>query len=315
MLDDKSLLRLTYKIYGLKIKSEILLPELSAISEQECGHIDATISYGKVPKELKSPIFKNKFFQISKSEFYFHIIGVAHYYVTNGNSIVIEPDAECDQEEVKAFLLGSSLGMMLIQRNIVALHGGTVVVDGKGIIITGHCGAGKSTLTSAFIKSGYPFLADDVSALGNNAEGSIIIHPTFPQQKLCKDAMEKMDYDTNKFSIVDIDREKYAIPLDKSFISSPVPLWAIYEINIGTSGNVEISEVLGSDKIKILLKSIYRIEISRQIGFESQYFKYCMNIAKNIPIFKISRPKDVFSVKEQMELIKNTLNIIDEKVI
>lgn len=36
---------------------------------------------------------------------------------------------------------------MLIQRNIVAIHGGSVLIDDKAIICTGDTGAGKSTLT------------------------------------------------------------------------------------------------------------------------------------------------------------------------
>ena len=35
----------------------------------------------------------------------------------------------------------------MIQRDIVAIHGGTIVIDNKAIILTGNRGAGKSTLS------------------------------------------------------------------------------------------------------------------------------------------------------------------------
>ena len=47
----------------------------------------------------------------------------------------------------------------------MVIHGGIILINGMGVIITGHMGAGKSTLISGLIDKGYPFLADDVSVL------------------------------------------------------------------------------------------------------------------------------------------------------
>jgi len=300
-----------YKVYGLKIRSEILISELPIISNLEDECFDATISYGKVLEEIKDAICKNEVIQISKNEFILRVRGVANYYVANGNSIIVEPEAESNMEDVKLFLLGTSLGVMLMQRNTIAIHGGTIVVNGKGIIISGHTGVGKSTLISAFRDKGCFFLADDVSAVENTPDGEIIIHPSYPQQKLCRDAMESMSYDINKYIKVDPIRDKYAIYSDEKFLYSPVKFSAIYEINIGKSNKVEISEVSGSKKIIILLRNIYRIELCKYIGFNPQYFKYCMNIASNVRIYEITRPKSVFSVDDQIRLIENTLKVID----
>jgi hypothetical protein len=312
MDNNKGVPKYYYMVYGLRIKSEVYLPELTSIDEPESEYIDATISYGKVSEVVEGKILKNHFLKISKSEFFLFIKGVAYYYVAQGNTIVVEPEELCNKKDVKTFLLGSSLGMMLIQRSIVAIHGGTVIVNKKGIIITGQSGAGKSTLISSFVKSGYEFLADDVSAIGETMDKNFIIHPSYPQQKLCRDAIERMGFNLTMYSKIDDQRDKYAIPLRKSILQMPVSLSSIFEINIGATDKVEVCEVFGAEKIKIFLRNIYRMEFYELTGVELKYFNQCLNIVKKVRIYRVTRPKDSFSVKEQMELILNTLKSNDE---
>ncbi|MBV7276196.1 hypothetical protein JMF89_13580 [Clostridiaceae bacterium UIB06] len=296
-----------YEIYGLKIKSEIPIMNIPSSGGCECKYYDATIYYGKVPKEVKHFIYKNGVIEVSKNEFLLRIIGVANYYVANGNSIVVEPISGGNLEEVKLFLLGTSVGVLLMQRNIIAMHGGTIALDGRGIIIAGYNGAGKSTLISAFLKDGYSFLSDDVSVVENSLDKGIIVRPGYPQRKLCRDTIENMGYDINKFLKVDSCRDKYATYSDKNFLCHSVPLLYIYEINTSRINKVEMCEILGSEKIKILIRNIYRGELFRYIGFNSDYFRCCVNIAKNIKVYKITRPVDGFSINDQMKLIKNSL--------
>ena len=45
-----------YRVYGLNIESEILVPELSILKEHERNNIDAKINYGVVCDEIKNLI-------------------------------------------------------------------------------------------------------------------------------------------------------------------------------------------------------------------------------------------------------------------
>lgn len=297
-----------YQIYGLIIKSELEIPEL-CISSNKGNKYDVNISFGSVPRFIHQSIFTSTWWQISNSEFYMYIEDVGHYYVTNGKSIIIEPDAGGDMEYIKVFLLGSALGLLMFQRNIIAIHGGTIEINGQGIILTGQSGAGKSTLNSAFRKQGYSFLSDDVSALGKDETGHIIIHPAYPHAKLCSDTMLKLGYNLNNFSsLIDREREKYSVPLDKEFSDHITQLGAIYEISVENTENVKIIEVLGIKKFKLLFRNIYRIEITSFLGFDTNYYKQCLEIAQNIPVYNLIRPANKFTVNEQMELILRSVN-------
>ena len=70
----------------------------------------------------------------------------------------------------------------MIQRDIVAIHGGTIVIDNKAIILTGNRGAGKSTLTTGLRLKGYPFISDDVAAIEIKDSIPMVKHG-FPYQK------------------------------------------------------------------------------------------------------------------------------------
>lgn len=313
--DSERVTKYTYKVYGMNIESEIFLPELLLVSNKEDDYVDVTISYGVMPKGIRHELENSQTYKFGKNEMWFSIKEVAQYYIYNGNAIIVEPYPNGDMEDIKIFLLGSAFGMLLIQRDIVAIHGGTVIVDGQGVIFTGDSGVGKSTLTAALRKKGYAFLADDVSVTSKGIDGIPVINPGYPQQKLCKDAMEKMGYDTDKFIMIDSDRDKYAIPVCNDFFKEAVPLGAIFELAIGEVNNVHVSEVIGSEKLKVLLKNIYRIELTRYIGISPSYFKSCVDIVKKIPLYRIIRPKDTFSIKQQIEFITETLKFMNRKTI
>jgi hypothetical protein len=296
-----------YRVYGINVQSEIVLPELVINNHKEYACADVVISYGLMSKEIDHEIQEYKWFNFQKYEMWFLVSDIAKYYIHNGNTIIVEPYDNANSHDVKAFLLGSAFGMLLIQRNIIAIHGGTIVIDGKAIVITGEQGAGKSTLTAALREKGYFFMADDVSVIGRRKDIKYVIHPGYPQQKLCRDAMEKMGYNVEAFRRIDEGRDKYAIPVHESFINEPMPIGAFFEISIGEGPHLEIEEITGTKKIKLLLKNIYRVEVIQYSGMSPDYFKNSIDIAKTVPFFKIKRPKDKFSIEEQISVIEKVL--------
>lgn len=58
--------------------------------------------------------------------------GIAGYYVTEGDTIVIEHESNTADEEVLLFLMGSAMGALLHWRNILPLHGNGIPSRLKG---------------------------------------------------------------------------------------------------------------------------------------------------------------------------------------
>lgn len=297
----------TYKAYKLNIRSEIFLPEFVSGNSETCKKPDVFIAYGKMPKKIEQAIQEGKKYHFEKNEMWFSIDEVGIYYIYNGNTIMVEPYEGGNKDHLKIFLLGSAFGMLLLQRNNVAIHGSTVVIDGKGVIFTGNSGAGKSTLAVTLRENGCGFLADDISAIDECLHGNLMVKPGFPIQKLCKDTAKKMGYNVDKLIKVNDDRDKYAIYVGKEFIQELVPLGAVFELSVGEVKDVQISKIVGSEKLKMLIKNIFMIDVTRYSGIKSSYFKTCVEIANKVPFYRIVRPKNISSVNQQIELITECL--------
>ena len=145
-----------YKVYGLDVESEINIDEF-VTKENIDENNKVTMKYSTMPESIKENIKNNKKFNFSKEEIWFFVDNIATYRVTGGNLIEFEPCDNADPYLLRVFLMCSCLGFIMIQRDVVAIHGGTIVIDDKAIIFTGHRGAGKSTLTTALRLKGYPF--------------------------------------------------------------------------------------------------------------------------------------------------------------
>lgn len=293
-----------YKLYDLIVKSDFKMDELLQIEERK--DYDVCIKYENINEDIKRKVDEVFWYHIEDNYAVLEIRDVANYYIKAGKEIIVDPFENYKMHELKTFILGSCFGILLKQRGQIAIHGGAVKINNKAFILTGKTGAGKSTLTNAFMDKGYKFLSDDVSPL--NVKEIIKVMPAYPQQKLCKDAMDKMGYNTEEFKKIDEKRDKYAISAYDSFIKEPLELGGICEIELHNKKDVNIEEVKGKDKILSIIRNIYRIEIFDENQLNKDYFKKCLNIALNIPLFKIKRPKDGFTVNRQIELINEAIN-------
>ena len=152
-----------YRVYGLNIESEIKIPELSKLDNEDI--INAKINYEIVSDEIKELIKMGYMGGYQKQDMWFNIPNLAIYHITNGNQVIIEPYENADNQLVKVYILGSVVGMVLLQNDMVALHGGGIVINDNGYVFTGDKGAGKSTITTALRQRGYNFVADDVCSI------------------------------------------------------------------------------------------------------------------------------------------------------
>lgn len=292
-----------YNLFGLSISSEIEIPQLL----EEPWNVDdknlILIKYGKIPEEIKN---KNQVYHFEdRNNVYVFINKIANYSVHDGNLIIVEKNVESQENRVIAFLLSWVFGVLFIQRNLMIIHGSCVSNDKGAIVFAGESGMGKSTIAEVMKLKGYKYMSDDLSAIKIDKE-EVYIKPSYPQGKLSKNTMIELGYDENNFKIVkkDDERERYYIPQNECFKAEKSKLVAICEIVIGDKEYVEIEEIRGTEVLSILLENLYSFWIEKYLGIRKEYFSQCLAVAKNIKVFRIKRPKDKFSVYEQIEKIE-----------
>ena len=67
---------------------------------------------------------------------------------------------------------------------------------------------------------------------------------------------------------------------------------------------VSLTEVFGQEKLQTLFRNIFRNQLLNDVGLKPNYLKSCLNLSKNIRIFKLKRPNNLFTLEEQISLIK-----------
>ena len=303
-----------YYVYGLNIKSEIEIEEfvkLDNIADEDV----VTISYSTMSDDIKEKIKEGVRINLSNNKIWFHINDIATYCVTNGNKIEVELCDNADMQLMKIYVMCSCLGFIMIQKKMVAIHGGVIEMDNKAVIFTGDRGAGKSTLTTALRERGYKFISDDVAGIKINKVPYVM--PGFPYQKLCESAMDKFGYDKERYTSFMSDKEvKYVVPALDEFVYEGRELVAIVKLTVGEVDEVTIEELRGSEKLNNIIENIYRGEYIKHLGkMDPIYFKQCVDIAKNIRFFKITRPANKFTVDEQIELIEGEILGVKEVVV
>ena len=300
-----------YRVYGLNVKSEILVPELTILKDDRRNNIDVNICYKSMDADIKMMMFQGEKSNYEKQKMWFHIPNLATYCISNGNEVNIELCENADMQLVKVYILGSVMGLVLLQRNMVAIHGGSIVINNKGYIFTGDKGAGKSTITTALRQKGYKFVSDDVASIKDSKISEI--YPGFGYQKLCHDTMLKLGYNPDEFKPFRSDMSiKYIVPALDSFVDENVECSAIFELIESDVDKVEIKEVFGKEKLDRVIKNIFRIEMLMYAGgMPPEYFAKCLSFVKNIKYYKMLRPKGKFTVNEQINIIED---IIFDKV-
>lgn len=298
-----------YIVYGINIDSQIEIPEFP-VSEENINNKKVDLLFGRASDSIKEEIGQGRRISVTRENIWFHAEGVATYMINRGNEVIVEPCENYDAKLLKVYIMGSVMGFLLLQQQVLAIHGGTTVINDKAVIFTGDRGAGKSTLTTALGERGYKFLADDVAAIRIDEVPQV--NPGFPYHKLCEDAVDKMNYDKEKLTNFRGDgKVKYLVPDFEGFSENQFPLKALFEISVGDVDSVQLEEVCGQKKFYKLLNNIYRNEyLSRMGEIPPKYFKQCMEVAKNIKCYTLIRPRGKFTVEEQIKLIEEKLLVV-----
>ncbi|MEG0319088.1 MAG: hypothetical protein RR627_04225 [Niameybacter sp.] len=306
--------RYEYKAYGLNIISEMELPELMKQPEPSTNY-DVQITYGELPTSVQEGREMNGIRCYEEGLSWFYASSIATYCMIQGKEIRIKEDIGAKPERVRAFLLGRALGMLMFQLGTIVMHGAVVDIDGKGIIITGKSGMGKSSLLNALVKEGHPFLTDDVVAI-SKGENHYRVEPAYAIRKLCYDTMERFGYNIEDVNVRDQRKDKCTLLEVNRFKEIASPLTAMYEIVAEDVEEVSIRKLKGMDKMDAFLRNGYWMHsVYKNIGLPREILKQMIQIVKSIEVYTITRPQNQFTVEDQMQGMYRTLEDVQQEMI
>jgi len=290
-----------YHVFGLNIESEFPFLDIPEIS----GSPDVKIRCGPVPNEIAGASFHGVRYQAAPGKFLLRVDHVARFYVTGGSTITVERHPDAVDEEVLLFLMGSAMGALLHQRNILPLHGSAIEASGGGTVFLGPSSSGKSTLAAGLQRRGYPILADDVCAVNALGGGVPEILPGFPRLKLWGDSLKWLDEDKLTLKRVRRDQsfDKFFIPFQQAR-RAPVPVKRVFILKHSNKPGFTLSELRGGDKLDPLIENTYRPRFLESLGNKEHHFLQCLAVANASRVFEVTRPRKGFHLNELMALVE-----------
>lgn len=221
---------------------------------------------------------------------------VADFTVKSGSITCLLRDPALEYM-VEICLLGHVMSYYLELSGVIALHAGAVGFGGTAVLFTGNRTAGKSTLVSSLVSQGFSLLADDISALSENA-GRVTCRRGFPQLKLTPEQARIFVGHADDFPLVHPSFKKLSVPASAvgTFSESPLPVSRLYLLERDTiapstrESSIHLEEVPFSEAFIQLIRHTFLTDIIDKTQLRSERFSHLTRIVRAVPIKRLRYP-------------------------
>lgn len=293
-----------YVVFGLSIRSEIELPELFSGKDIQP---DLLILSGEVPDCLENSIEYGNLFQCSDRAFLFKSRNSGKFLFKDNHELIVEKYPHSTDEDIRVLLLSVVLGIVLHCKNKFALHASAVEIDGRAVLFSGRCGAGKSTLAAGFLKRGARLISDDIAVI-EQIGGRFFALPAFPLLKLWPDSLQSLGYDAAHFPTIRPRVGKKRMDVTH-MNKAPVALGAIYFLSTEALDRHAIGRPAVHDRIRLLENNTFRGRYLKPIGNKRMHFQTCCAIAASVPVRSLTRSTLRFDIDELLDRIQGDLSV------
>jgi hypothetical protein len=208
-----------FQAFCLTIASELPLPQLLRATALKA---DVHIQYAKVSRQaLSNMSFQSPYVSANAENYRLFVPNIAHFWVADGQFIVIEAEPGVDEESLQAFVLGPCFQALLKQRGLVVWSGNAVKIGDKAVSFLAPSGYGKSSLAYLLMQQGYPLLSDDLCAMEPASQRLL---PSFPQISLWGTMAAQLGQSTQGLKKIRSSLDKFALPVQAHFHSQALPL-------------------------------------------------------------------------------------------
>ncbi len=297
---------LTYTAHGLSIRSEFPIPEFSTSIDPRSGP-DIIIRRSELPGgNEQDPTGAGRAYHLSSREFLYVNGQCGRFLVRNGDEIIVDPDPEVEDRVWRLSLFGAALGLLLIQRGYLMLHGGAVAFPAGTALLLGPSLMGKSTLTSELCLQGGRLLTDDVVSIETSASPPMVM-PGIPFIKLWPDTISHAP-DGAWTRALHPDFSKLGHRVEDGTLADPTPVGRIYVLAVGEK--LESEPISGVEAFKALMASLYATRygesfVSGLAGHET--LVKMTRLLDHATVTVLRRPRDLGLLPETAAMIAGEL--------
>lgn len=292
-------------VYGLIVSSETRFRDFAPAPSTSRPDIEIyrdTLDWD----DPRNPPKIDDYLRGQPDDIWMNIPGKLTMRIQAGKTIAYQPDPAATTSEIQAFLLGSGLGALLVQRGGLLLHANAIATpSGRAIVSLGPSGAGKSTLAAAMMQRGFSPLCDDVCAIGRGN----LIQPGLARMKLEETALRQLGIRNDGFERIAASPAKFSVPLPNSPLRGPQAPGLIILLEPAQCSEITTTPLTGIAKFTAIRNNIYRPIFNRALDNEPECLERIKRLSDSVPMFKISRPRERFDMEglvDQVHLLHHS---------
>jgi hypothetical protein len=270
---------------GLRVRSDLCLPELAGGEGTRSGG-ETDVHVIVEPETLRASDSRTILLNDQRCSFYVPEAG--SYEIRGGREIVVRPAAGAAAEIVRLFVLGSAWGVLLHQRDALAMHSAVVDAGGGALAFCGPPSAGKSSTAVWLARRGFPLVCDDLCRVDVPGSGAPRVWPSSRPLKLSLAALGTVGRTASGLQPT-LPRDKYQLPWDGVRTAEPLPLRAIYLLEWGEQRLLRLSGVTALRRF--VVAATYRPELLGEAEM-ARHWERCLRIARDVPVWELRRPRD-----------------------
>ncbi|WP_346237991.1 hypothetical protein ABDK00_002835 [Niabella insulamsoli] len=296
-----------YRAFGIVVASEIELPALLPVEAAATDEDAVQVILGKVPLELTQEGKRADSSAVcNANEMIFHLPERVKFYISNGNSIVIEPIA-ADLASQLIYFYSNALAAVLYQRNLIPFHvSGVFTGPGKVVLFAAPSGTGKSTMAVKLQEMGYRPFTDDTAILFVE-EGKCFAQASYPMIRLWQETIgeQVLLNEADKQKIYDDgERDKFGFLFHDQFEDGKVEVEQLIFLEQVEGSMVEAREIRNVEAFKKLCDNVYRCHWIPAMKKGKVQFELISQILGAVPHWLAVRPKNAGFIEEFPQFIE-----------
>lgn len=242
--------------------------------------------------EIIKPAYSGSGMEVAPGEFLLKVPGIADFYVAEGHLVEYMCHSGADREWVRLYLEGVVLVALLHQRDIISFHASSFVTEGKGVMILGETGAGKSSLTLSFAMDGAGFLTDDLTPVVFSGESPCVM-PLRRRLKIRSATAAELGVESDRLTDAESGTgKKYMEMLPVTASEHPVDI--ILKIEVGEVAGPVYEEPAPAEKFSLLRSEVCSWEILAGMPeTEAAYLQQIVDIVRKVKIYRVTRPAEI----------------------
>lgn len=286
----------TYTAFGLTVGSEIRLPELPETSVSDDRTPDVQIRLGAVDPPADAVDGQA---YAAPNDGRYVLFEAAAVSIRGGAEIVVDPAPDVPDEIVRHLVVGPALNHLLHQRGYFVLHASTVAIGEVAVAFVGESGAGKTTTAAAFLREGYRILSDDVAAIKNVRDPSVVAG--FPAIKIEPTTANRFDLPVNPPTHTCAARDRHFHSVEYELPSSPVPLERIYVLE--DADRDAIAPIGSAEGVVSIVENTYTSTLLGENSRARSNFTQSATLADSASIRRLRRRRRFESLQAVVRLV------------